>query len=429
MILKASQRGNAGELAKHLLNEHENEHIEIHAVNGFMADDVSSALQEIHAVSLGTKCQQPLFSVSLSPPKDETASIQNFEEAIAQIAEKTGLKNQPYIIVFHEKHGRRHCHAVFSRINIETMTAINLPFYKNKLMEISKELYLKHDWKLPQGHIDKQLRNPLNFTQEQWQQAKRLNEDPKIIKQTLKECWTISDNKKAFAQTLEQQGFYLAKGDRRGFVVIDWRGEVYSLSRWLDIKTKAIKERLGEPEDLSSVDMVKANLDNKLTQRINSITKEIKQNHQHHISPLLARKKEMVKRHQQTRKLLAEKQSKRQQQENKKRQSRLKKGISSIWDRMTGKHGQAQKLNEIEAYKSHLRDQVEKDTLIFRQLEERSALQHRLDELKHNQQEEINKLKEALFAKLPEEKIIQLRQEFDHTLSSPDTRHSHDLSM
>lgn len=85
-----------------------------------------------------------------------------------------GLKNQTHVIVFHEKNGRRHCHAIFSRIDTKTMTAINLPYFKNKLMEISKELYLKHNWKLPQGHIDKQLRNPLNFTQEQWQQAKRL---------------------------------------------------------------------------------------------------------------------------------------------------------------------------------------------------------------------------------------------------------------
>ncbi len=261
MILKASQRGNTGELARHLLNGHDNEHVEVHSVNGFMADNVEGALQEAHALSLGTKCQQPLFSVSLSPPKEETVSTQIFEEAITQIAEKMGLENQFHVIVFHEKNGRRHCHAVYSRIDTKTMMAINLPYFKNKLMEISKELYLKHDWKLPQGHIDKQLRTPLNFTREQWQQAKRLNEEPKVIKQILKECWAIPDTKKAFTQALEQQGFYLAKGDRRGFVVIDWRGEIYSLSRWLDIKTKAIKERLGEPKNLSPVDEIKANLD------------------------------------------------------------------------------------------------------------------------------------------------------------------------
>jgi hypothetical protein len=112
------------------------------------------------------------------------------------------------------------------------------------LKAISKELYLKYGWKLPEGHIDKKQRNPLNFTRKQWQQAKRLNEDPKLIKQRLKECWAISDSKKALSGALEQQGFYLAKGDRRGFVAVDWRGEVYSLSRWLDIKSKNLKERM-----------------------------------------------------------------------------------------------------------------------------------------------------------------------------------------
>ncbi len=157
------------------------------------------------------------------------------------------------------------------------------------------------------------------------------------------------------------------------------------------------------------------------------MSKELKQNHQRHFLPLLAQKKQMVKRHQQTRKFLAEKQRKRQQQETKKRQARLNEGIHSIWDRLTGKHDQIQKMNEIEAYQSYLRDQVEKDTLIFRQLEERGELQHRLDSLKHNQQEEINKLKEALFAKLPEEKITQLRQEFDRSPSNPE--HHYDMNM
>lgn len=415
MILKASERGNAGELAKHLLNAHENEHIEVHSVNGFMGDDLPSALQEIHAVSLGTKCQQPLFSVSLSPPKEAIASIQDFEDAITQIAEKTGLKNQPHVIVFHEKHGRRHCHVVFSRINIETMTAINLPFYKNKLMEISKELYLKHGWKLPQGHIDKQKRNPLNFTREQWQQAKRLNEDPKLIKQTLKECWAVSDNKKAFSGALEQQGFYLAKGDRRGFVAVDWRGEVYSLSRWLDIKNKNLKERLGEPKELPSVDDVKASIDKTLAEKMRKFSQEILLKYKSKNSILQKSKQSMVEQHQQTRKQLNEKLSKRQQRETKKRQSRFSKGIRDLWDRLTGNRAALKKQNEIENYKSMLRDRAEKDTLIQKQLNERGLLQNKLDDLNKNQEQEMTTLKEAVFAKLPEEKILVIQQEFDQS--------------
>ena len=338
MILKASQRGNAGELAKHLMNGHDNEYVDVHSIDGFMANNVHGALQEAHALSLGTKCKQPLFSVSLSPPKDEVVSTQDFEDAIVRVAEEVGLETQPYIVVFHEKDGRRHCHAVFSRIDTKTMTAINLPYFKNKLMEVSKELYLKHDWKLPHGHIDKQMRNPLNFARERWQQAKRINEDPKAIKQTLKECWAISDNRKAFSQALEQHGFYLAQGDRRGFVAVDWRGEAYSLSRWLDVKTKALKAQLGDPEDLPSVDTIKDGLDQTLAQRVHMFTDEIKQNYHGRSAPLRADKAKIIERHHKARKLLAEKQAKRQEQEMKRRQARFSHGVRGLWDRLTGKH-------------------------------------------------------------------------------------------
>ena len=46
MILKASQRGSAMELAKHLLKAATNEHVEVHDLRGFVADDLQGALRE-----------------------------------------------------------------------------------------------------------------------------------------------------------------------------------------------------------------------------------------------------------------------------------------------------------------------------------------------------------------------------------------------
>ena len=65
MILKASQRGGGKQLALHLLRTDENEHVETHEVRGFISQDLTGALKEAHAVSLGTRCKQFLFSVSL----------------------------------------------------------------------------------------------------------------------------------------------------------------------------------------------------------------------------------------------------------------------------------------------------------------------------------------------------------------------------
>ncbi|QLH40625.1 MAG: hypothetical protein HWD60_19140 [Defluviicoccus sp.] len=105
MILKASQRGGAKQLAVHLMKTEENEHVEVHEVRGFVSQDLPGALKEAYAVSRGTRCRQFLFSVSLNPPQNESVSVEAFEEACERIEAKTGLSGQPRVIVFHERKG------------------------------------------------------------------------------------------------------------------------------------------------------------------------------------------------------------------------------------------------------------------------------------------------------------------------------------
>ncbi len=52
MILKGNQRGGGRHMALHLLNAEANEHVNVHEVSGFMANDVLGAFNEIHAVSI-----------------------------------------------------------------------------------------------------------------------------------------------------------------------------------------------------------------------------------------------------------------------------------------------------------------------------------------------------------------------------------------
>ncbi len=211
MILKASQRGGGSQLAVHLLKTDENEHVEIHEVRGFMSDTPMDALKEAYAISRGTKCRQFLFSLSLSPPEKERVPVEVFEQAITDIEEKMGLFGQPRVIVFHEKEGRRHAHCVWSRIDVEKMKAINLPYFKLKLRDISRQLYIENDWQIPRGLVNSSERNPLNFSQAEWQQAKRIKQDPRAIKSIFQDCWAISDSRKAFASAFEERGYYLSK--------------------------------------------------------------------------------------------------------------------------------------------------------------------------------------------------------------------------
>ena len=174
MILKGNQRASGRELALHLLNVEDNEHAVVHELRGFMSDDLIEAFKETEAISLGTKCQQYLFSLSLNPPNSAKVSIAEFEKVIGEVERRMGLSGQPRAVVFHEKKGRRHAHCVWSRIDVEKMRAINLSHYKLRLRDISRELYLEHSWDMPAGLIDARDRDPLNYSGAEASQAKRV---------------------------------------------------------------------------------------------------------------------------------------------------------------------------------------------------------------------------------------------------------------
>ena len=125
MILEGNERGFGGELARHLLNTRDNDHVSVHAVEGFIATDLTGAFAESEAIAQGTQCRKYLFSLSLNPPPGAKVTVKDFENAIARIEAKLGLAGQPRAIVFHEKHGRRHAHCVWSRIDSGRMRAIN----------------------------------------------------------------------------------------------------------------------------------------------------------------------------------------------------------------------------------------------------------------------------------------------------------------
>lgn len=218
MIIKASQRGGGKALAMHLLRTDENEHVEVHEIRGFVSEDVIGAFKEAYAVSRGTRCKQFLFSVSLNPPEDTHIGTEEFEAVAACIEAATGLSGQPRVIVFHEKQGRRHAHIVWSRIDVETMTAVNLSHFKLKLRDISRSLYLEHGWIMPRGLMNSKACDPRNFSLSEWQQAKRMNRGARELKALMQECWALSDSRAAFAQALGERGIILAKGDRRGHV-------------------------------------------------------------------------------------------------------------------------------------------------------------------------------------------------------------------
>lgn len=301
MILKASQRGFAKELAAHLMNTKENEHVEVHEIRGFSGTTIKEAFEEAYAISRGTRCKQHLFSLSLNPPEDKDVTTDMFEVAINKVERKLGLSELPRAIVFHEKYGRRHAHCIWSRIDPETMKAVNLPHYKLKLRDLSRELYLEHGWDMPQGLRQKQDKHRDNFELSDWQQCKRHGDDVQAKKQLFQKCWLITQSGQGFVSAMAKEGYTIAKGDKRNFVAIDWRGEVYSLSRWTGAKNSELTERLGHNEQYLSVSETKAIIDTyKLSLSEKKITNPYTADSLS--NSLLNARKEMIERHKAERK-------------------------------------------------------------------------------------------------------------------------------
>lgn len=392
MILKASQRGGGKQLAHHLLNTRDNDHVRVHGIRGFISSDLVAAFNEAHAISRGTNCRQFLFSLSLNPPDTESVPLEAFEKAIEAIEVKIGLAGQPRAIVIHEKQGRRHAHCVWSRIDATAMKAINLPHFKLKLRDMSRELYMEHNWKMPRGLMDSEARNPLNYTLAEWQQAKRANVDPQGLKALLKECWAVSDSAAAFRHSLEERGLYLARGERRAHVAVDWRGEVYSLSRWLDVKPKDLRTRLGDPAQLPGVGETRRRLATQVSDKLDGFRKVEDERLQTRLVALEQARRSLVIEQRRERAALQARHTDRATAERGARAAMLPRGLRALWSRMTGKYAALKKEIEAQSQSCVVRDRQEIQQLIDRQLSERKGLREQEKSLRADHEHQVRSL-------------------------------------
>lgn len=254
MIIKGSIRSGSRSLARHLMNASENEHIEVHELRGFASQSLVGALLEIDATSKATLAQKPLFSVSFNAPETELVSDEQYFDAFESVEDKLGLVGQPRAVVSHEKKGRRHFHVVWSRIDGEAFKAIQLPHFKLKCRDIAREQFEKNKWPIPEGYINPRMKQTVNLNTAEYAQIKRQEVDAEELKMQCMEAWSSSDNTNSFRDALEDRNLFIAKGDKRGFVLLDHNAKIYSLSRFSGIKTKDLKTKLGPPDALPSID-------------------------------------------------------------------------------------------------------------------------------------------------------------------------------
>jgi hypothetical protein len=87
VILKAKERGDAPQLARYLLDQRDNEHVELHEVRGFISDDLIDAFGEAMPSRKGRAAELYVLD-ELQPARRREVSIEAFEKAIDQVEEK-----------------------------------------------------------------------------------------------------------------------------------------------------------------------------------------------------------------------------------------------------------------------------------------------------------------------------------------------------
>jgi len=388
MILKGSQRGGAAALARHLLRTDENEHVTVRELRGFTSDNLYDALIEAEAVAKGTRCKQHLFSLSLNPPKDGRATPEDLVAAADEAEKRLGLTGCPRLIVEHEKGGRRHAHAVWSRIDPNTLKAVNLPFFKNRLAELSKELYLQHGWELPQGHREQGKASPLNFELGEWQQAKRLGLDPKEVKQLFQDAWRRSGDLATVRMELADKGFLLANGDRRRFIALDAFGNAFSVSRMLGVSTKVLEGHFGASAQLPGVQKVLTDTKLRNGPNVQATLRQFQRQHRRELTPLRWERRRIVRAQRAERVQMGGAHKRSVTAGNRQRVLRVKDWQQGALQHLTGELPFIRKQNANESWDEYQRFRRKMEQVYERQLEELRMLQRSIDRVRARQQAE-----------------------------------------
>lgn len=262
MIPFGSQRGLGQDLATHLLNAHDNERVEVAEVRGAIADDLHGAMTEWEALAHSlTRCRNYLYSLSINPdPAQGPLTGEQYADFINRAEEKLGLSGQPRAVVFHEKHGRAHCHVVWSRIDTDNERAVPMAFDHEKLMMVTRDFARDHGLDLPRGYYQDGRGAQLSLYELHQQRVTGLSKGDHKAQVT--EAWRHSDNAKSFVNALAQRGYMLATG-KRPYVLVDLYGGMQALPRLIDDKTvrtkdiRAFLEKDFPPDALPSVEDAK----------------------------------------------------------------------------------------------------------------------------------------------------------------------------
>jgi hypothetical protein len=236
VIIKGGSRAGPRQLAYHLQRRDTNELVEI-IENAWPSPDLHETFRDWQTLSEGTQGWKGLYHVNIDPAEGYVMSMEQWQRCVDVLEKELGFDGQPRTVVLHQKHGRQHLHVVWARTDIDTMTMCSDGNNYLAHERASKALELEFGHELVPGkHAKRDRKKQPEFpraemTHAEWQQSERSNIDPRERKAEIAALKQASDSGDAFKAALEDNGYILAKGDSRAFVIVDRMGDAHSLSR------------------------------------------------------------------------------------------------------------------------------------------------------------------------------------------------------
>lgn len=250
MILKGRRVGDVGFWSKYMTHEEEGHTAELKEIFGLSSTDAPSALREMQSVAAGNRRMGPdfMYHVILRARKHEHLTDEQWTESIDLLVKELGLEGHQRIVAEHQQEdGSTHRHILINLVNTDTLRVKDIGgnFYVHEAVarEIEKRFGLD-----PVANPDREHERNLAPELSEIRTGERTGIDPKQITAELTAMWQAADSGRAFVAALEDRGYLLVQGDKRGYCFLDHAGTVHSLPKRLDgFYTRHVRERL-EPE-------------------------------------------------------------------------------------------------------------------------------------------------------------------------------------
>ena len=249
MIINGKSGCSGAYWSAHLMKTETNERVEIKEMRGLYAEDLSEAFREMRMLAAATKARDYFYQANLNPRADEVLTDEQWEQAADLLEHKLHFDNHPRFIVEHAKVGedgqvRTHRHIIWSRVNMETNTVVpddgNYYAHTETARELEQAFNLS-PVKLPDPPERDRFKDWETF------RGAESGVSPAEMKAEITAIWQHSDGGRAFQAAIEENGYLLAQGDRRDFVLIDPEGDIHSLARRIDgAKAADIRAKMGD---------------------------------------------------------------------------------------------------------------------------------------------------------------------------------------